>query len=78
MITQQELNLINQCGFEAFEFALSHPELGKQFNGEFVIAICSYLNTCRSLVNRIYISVAIGKAVDFAIEYFDAKEKGFQ
>lgn len=78
MITQQELNLIDQCGFEAFKFALSHPELGKKFNGQFVIAVCSYLNTCRSLTNRIHISVAIGKAVDLAIDYFNAKEKGFQ
>jgi len=78
MITQQELNLIDQCGFEAFSFALSHPKLGQQLNGEFVIASCSYLNTCQVLSNRIHMTVATGKAVDQAINYFNAKEKGFQ
>lgn len=76
MITKQELRLIHQCGFEAFTFALSLPE-NQQFNGEFAIAICSYLNTCHALSNKIHISVAIGKAVDHALEYFKAKENGF-
>ncbi len=75
MITQQELDNIDQCGFEAFMFALSNLKINQEFNGKFVIACCSYISTCRCLTNRSHINVAIGKAVDLALYYFSLKKE---
>lgn len=67
--------LLNQCASESVSFALNHPELKNQFNGKFVIAILSYLNTCPLLIERIHVVVAAGYAVDLALTYFEEKNK---